>query len=162
MRKVTHTTNTTIHFDPAHKGAPYTVDGIHYMNGGNVNEAAVNEWLGKGFGYDTAHVSFDQGSDIEELHASVKSSGASLACLYGETKEQIIAEYFKRTASRQWIYVVRVDEEFWFYFMTKEEFSEMLEKFATTAKESGSHKLKVRFNKTSGKMIKWLEEKVEV
>ena len=161
MRKATYTTTTAIKYDPTHKGAPYTVDGIHYFNNGNKLEAVINEWCGNGFGFDTKAVSFDKGSDVEKLHASVKSSGASLACLYGETKEAIIAEYFERVASRLWIYVVEIDGEFWIYQMDRAEFAEMLEKFATTAKESGSHKLKVRFNKTSGKMIKWLEEKVE-
>lgn len=160
MRKATYTTTTAIKYDSAHKGAPYTVDGIHYFNNGNKLEAVVNEWCGHGFNFDTKGVSFDKGSDIEELHASVKSSGASLACLYGETKEAIITEYFQRTASRLWIYVVEIDGEFWIYQMNQAEFAEMLDKFATTTKESGNHKLKVRFNKTSGKMIKWFEEKV--
>ena len=84
MKKSIYTCKTAVHFNPGHKGAPYTVDGIHYFNDGNRHEAVVSEWAGYGFSYDNDHIPFDKGSDIEELNASVKSSGASLACLYGD------------------------------------------------------------------------------
>ena len=89
-----------------------------------------------------------------------KSSGASLACVYGNTKEQIIEEYFENVHSILWLFVVNVDEEIIEYHMNAEEFREFLEEWATTAKESGSHLTKVRIKKTSGKMLRWLEARV--
>lgn len=158
MKKSVFTSKTAVHFDPAHKGAPYTVDGVHYFNDGNRHEAVVSEWAGYGFGYDNDHVPFDKGSDIEELNASVKSSGASLACLYGDDKASIIAEYFARVHSTMWIYSIEVDGEFWFYQMNADEFKEFLEEFSGLTRESGKEiRYKVRLKKTSSKMIKWLE-----
>jgi hypothetical protein len=102
------------------------------------------------------------GSDIEELNASVKSSGASLACLYGSDKAEIVREYFARVHSTMWIYVVEVDSEFWLYQMNAEEFRAMLEEFSGLARESGKEiRYKLRLKKTSSKMVKWLEERVE-
>ena len=45
--------------------------------------------------------------------------------------------------------------------MNATEFREFLENWAGLTKESGSENLKVRIKKTSGKMIKWMEERVE-
>ena len=158
MKKSTYTCKTAVHFNPDHKGAPYTVDSIHYFNDGNRHEAVVSEWAGYGFSYDNDHVSFDKGSDIEELNASVKSSGASLACLYGDDKASIIAEYFTRVHSSMWIYSIEVDSEFWLYQMNADEFKEFLEEFSGLTRESGKEiRYKVRIKKTSGKMIKWFE-----
>lgn len=158
MKKSVYTCKTAVHFNPEHKGAPYTVDSIHYFNDGNRHEAVVSEWAGYGFSYDNDHVSFDKGSDIEELNASVKSSGASLACLYGDDKASIIAEYFARVHSSMWIYSVEVDGEFWLYQMNADEFKEFLEEFSGLTRESGKEiRYKVRIKKTSGKMIKWFE-----
>lgn len=158
MKKSIYTAKTAVHFNPDHKGTPYTVDGIHYFNNGNRHEAVVSEWAGYGFGYDNDHVPFDKGSDIEELNASVKSSGASLACLYGDDKASIIAEYFARVHSTMWIYSIEVDGEFWFYQMNADEFKEFLEEFSGLTRESGKEiRYKVRLKKTSSKMIKWFE-----
>lgn len=162
MKKSVYFVRTAVHFNPDHKGAPYTVDGVHYFNDGNRHEAAVSEWAGYGFGYDNDHVPFDKGSDIEELNASVKSSGASLACLYGNDKASVIAEYFARVHSTMWIYSIEVDGEFWFYQMNADEFKEFLEEFSGLTRESGKEiRYKVRLKKTSGKMVKWLEERLE-
>ena len=162
MKKSVFVSRTSVHFDPTHKGAPYSVDSAHFFNFGNYAEAVVNEWAGYGFGFDTYAVPFDKGSDIEELNASVKSSGASLACLYGSDKADIIREYFARVHSTMWIYVVEVDSEFWLYQMNAEEFKTMLEEFSGLTRESGKEiRYKLRLKKTSSKMVKWLEERVE-
>ena len=48
MTKTEYTINFKFAFDPAHKGAPYTLDGEHYMNGGEFAEVA--DKMVKGFG----------------------------------------------------------------------------------------------------------------
>lgn len=161
MKKSIFVSKTAVHFNPEHKGAPYTVNGKNFFNFGNYAEAVVSEWAGYGFSYDNDHIPFDKGSDIEELNASVKSSGASLACLYGDDRNSIIAEYFARVHSTMWIYAMQVDNEWWLYQMTAEEFKEFLEEFGGLVRESGKEiRYKVRLKKTSSKMVKWFEERL--
>lgn len=159
MKKVNYTVRANYGYNPEHKGAPYFVED-KFFNFGNLCECAVSEWAGQGFGYDTKAVPFDKGSDIESINASVKSSGASLACLYGTSKEDIIDEYFNRVHSTEWIYVVEIDGEFNFYMMDANEFRAFLNEWATMARESDGVRFKVRFKKTSGKMIAWMDERV--
>ena len=162
MVKHIHQLQTSVRFVPDHKGAPYTVDGRHFFNAGNFAECAVNEYEGFGFGYDTHAVPFDKGSDIEPLRMSVKSSKFSLACLYGTDRDSIIAEYFRRCHSKVWRYVVQVDSEFWFYDMNQAEFAEFLDVWSIASRaDSKTDLLKVKGKATSGKMLQWLEERVE-
>lgn len=138
------------------KGAKFLV-GESHKNNGELLE--LIEIFNYGFDIPKRNLAFDVGSDIAELNASVKSSGASLACLYGETKEQIIAEYFKRVASTMWIWLefnqdTQIVTE---YRMNRFEFEKFLNNFSVLATESKTHKTKVRFRKTSKKMIEWLE-----
>lgn len=147
-------------FNPAHKGAPYLLNG-HYCNHGQLMEACTSYAYGFGLQFDSKAVPFDEGSDLEEIQASVKSSNASLACLYGETLEGIIEEYFARTASKLWIYSTEIDGQLYCYEMNAEEFKSYLENFGRLAKESGKSVLKIRTLKESGKLVRWLEERVE-
>ena len=43
MTKTEYTINFKFAFDPVHKGAPYTLDGEHYMNGGEF-ESFLDNW----------------------------------------------------------------------------------------------------------------------
>ena len=159
MERITYTLKSEYGYDPAHKGAPYIVNG-RPANGGNFIEAAANECFTGVFGYDTYAVPFDKGSDIEAISASVKSSGASLACLYGDTMEEIVNEYFERVHSTTWVYGVQIDSIFQFYLMNADEFRMFLNEWAGLARESGpTVRYKVRIKKTSGKMVAWLDEK---
>ena len=159
MYKINYTAKSAYSYDPAHKGAPYIVNG-RPCNYGNLCECIVSEWSGSGFGYDTKAVPFDAGSDIECRNASVKSSGASLACLYGTDKDAIINEYFSRVHSTEWIYVAELDGEWLLYIMNADEFKSFLTEWAGLTKESDGKRFKVRFKKTSSKMLSWLDERV--
>ncbi len=65
-------------YDADRKGAKYSIDGGNkWLNGGEFNEAIFNDCLGFECAKD-ANTPFDVGSDIEELHMSVKSSKATL------------------------------------------------------------------------------------
>ena len=77
MTKTEYTINFKFTFDPTHKGAPYTLDGEHYMNSGEFAEVADKMVKGYGSKKD-ANTPFDKGSDIEETNTSVKSSKATL------------------------------------------------------------------------------------
>lgn len=159
MKRVFYSVKSAYDYNPAHKGAPYVVNG-KACNFGNLCECVASEWAGCGFGYDTKAVPFDMGSDIESRNASVKSSGASLACLYGTDKNAIINEYFARVHSTEWIYVVELDGEWVLYIMNADEFKSFLIKWAGLTRESDGERFKVRFKKTSGKMLNWLDERV--
>lgn len=169
MLKATYKVKSNYEFDPSHRGAPYVYArdkyATYYMNFGNLCECAANEFFFGEFSYDIFCVPFDKGSDIEldnDINISVKASGSALACLYGESVEAITAEYFARTHSNRWLYVAQVDGEFILYLMNIDEFKEFISTFGKLERESGTaDKMKVRFKKTSGKMLKWFDERVE-
>lgn len=162
MFKIEYKISIPFTYDASHRGAPYSLDGgLTHKNGGEFCESVAKHHRGLDYKVNPA-TSFSEGSDIESLNASVKSSGASLACLYGTNKEEILNEYFARVHSTLWIYMVNIDNESMIeYHMDSTEFRAFLNEWSGLAKESGGKNLyKVRIKKTSGKMIKWLEEKV--
>ena len=159
MKKINYSVKSSFGYNPEHKGAPYVVNGKP-CNYGNLAECVVSEWADGVFGYDTKAVPFDKGSDIESRKASVKSSGASLACLYGSDKDAIIAEYFARVHSTEWIYATELDGNWNLYIMNADEFKSFLNEWAGLARESDGLRYKVRMKKTSGKMLSWLDERV--
>lgn len=161
MKKIEYRVEIPFIYD-GHKGAPYSFDGgLTHKNGGEFCESVAKHHRGLDYIVNPA-TSFSEGSDIESLKASVKSSGASLACLYGTDKEKILDEYFLKVHSTLWIYMVNIDNESMIeYHMNADEFRTFLNEWSGLAKESGGKNLyKVRIKKTSGKMIKWLEERV--
>ena len=154
MKKTTYTLNVNYQFVADHKGAPYTFDGEHFMNAGEFKEAIRKAVAGLECKKD-ANTPFDKGSDIEEFNTSVKSSGATISPVKGDTLEGIMTEYFERVHSDNWDYVTLVDEEVIVYNMNAEEFKEFVEEFGRV----NSRKV-VRLIKESGRMIRWFEERV--
>ena len=154
MKKTTYTLNVNYQFVAEHKGAPYTFDGQHFMNAGEFKEAIRKAAAGLECKKD-ANTPFDKGSDIEEYNTSVKSSGATISPIKGDTLEGIMTEYFERVYSDNWDYVTLVDEEVIVYNMEKEEFMEFVREFGRI----NTRKV-VRLIKESGRMIRWLEERI--
>lgn len=158
MTSTTYTNPITYTYDTEHSGAHYFFNG-KYANCGEFLESVAKAHRGLDYTVNPT-TSFDKGSDIESEKASVKSGGASLACLYGDTKEEIIKEFFERVASEKFIYITMVEDNITEYEMNKTEFKNFLDEFGTLAKESGGKDLqKVRIRKTSTKMVKWFEER---
>ena len=148
-------------FNNEKKGSKYSVDGGQtFKNHGEYMESVAKYHRGLDYLVNPA-TSFDKGSDIESLRASVKSSNASLASVYGFSFDNIIKEYFTRVHSTLWIFMIDIEDKIIEYHMNKIEFEKFLYEWATLAIESGSHLTKIRIKKVSGKMIKWLEENVE-
>lgn len=159
MNKYTYTNTMPYEYDPNHSGAHYRINGSEkYKNNGEFAESVV-KWHRGLYTEVNPNTSYDTGSDIEEMNASVKSSGASLARLYGDY-ETIKKAYFSNVHSTLWIYVTITDNEVTEYHMNAKEFEEFLNRWHEMAIESGSHLSKVRIKKTSAKMIKWFEERV--
>lgn len=158
MKKYSYTNTMPYAFDPNHTRAHYLI-GDKYKNHGEWLESVAKFHRGLEYIVNPA-TSYDEGSDIESLNASVKSSGASLACIYGDY-EAIKATYFANVHSTLWIYMENIGEEIAEYHMDRGEFEEFLDNFSELARESGSHLTKIRIRKTSLKMLRWLEERVK-
>lgn len=156
MKRTESTINFKFHFDPTHKGAPYTLDGEHWMNGGEFAEVADKMVKGLGSKKD-ANTPFDKGSDIEETQTSVKSSKATLtSAQIGYDFDSIKNCYFARVHSTNWDYVIIMDDSVIIYNMNASEFSEFLTNWSTYNKDRNV----IRIKATSAKMVNWLEERV--
>lgn len=155
MKKATYEINVAYTFDPAHKGANYTFDGEHWTNGGEFAEVITKSVLGFEAKKD-ANTRYDVASDIEEINASVKSSRFTLVNFsLADTFEESIERYFETVHSTQWIYTVVIEDMVTLYYMNRKEFSDFL--FTFTALNERNV---VRCKATSGKMLKWFEERI--
>ena len=156
MTKTIATMPINYKYDADHARAHYLIEGeTAYKNGGEFAEIVCKAIRGFKAEKD-ANTKFDKGSDIEETRTSIKSSGCGLTDeKLADNRDDFLAEYFRRTHSTNVDYVIIIDEEVSIYNMDMNEFREFTNKFATWDK----HSTKVRI-KTSGKMIKWFEERV--
>lgn len=152
MKKTTAIIPFGFQFDSTHKGAPYTMDGTHYMNGGEFKEIVAKAITGHMGGKD-ANTRYDKGSDIPELRASVKSSKATLVnMVLADTFSESVNVYFENVHSTCFIWVSVIEDMATLYTMDADEFRTFLYKFASL-NERGY----VRFKAESGKMIAFLE-----
>lgn len=157
INKKQYEINIPYHYNASHKGAPYTLDGVKYFNGGELHEIVTKAVLGYNAEKD-ANTAFDKGSDIEELSASVKSGKATLtSAVLGNDYTSVKSVYFDRVHSSLWIYSVITDNIVTLYFMDKKAFSAFLDNFSYFDK---TRKV-IRIKDTSGKMIAWLDREVK-
>lgn len=141
--------------DASHKGAPYTLDGEHYMNYGQFAQVLVDHRL-TGQTRKPDNIPFDADSDIPELSISVKSFRFTLAsALKGDDLETILEEYSDKVASHTWAYAEVVGDELHTYFMDKAEFIDFCRAFA----EVNERKV-VRGKRQRVAILKWLDERV--
>ena len=155
MKKLTRDINMVYRFDPAHKGANYTFDGIHWTNGGEFAEIITKAVLGLDAKKD-ANTAYNVASDIPEMNASVKSSRFTLVNMkLADTFEETLKIYFETVHSTMWIYTVVIDNTANLYMMNREEFEEFLNNFSSL-----NERQLVRCRATSGKMIAWLENRL--
>jgi hypothetical protein len=155
MKKEVRTITIDYTYDTAHKGTNYTLDGQHWMNGGEFAEVITKSVLGYEAKKD-ANTSYDIASDIEELNASVKSSRFTLVNkVLADTFDETVNKYFETVHSTVWIYTVVMEETATLYYMTAEEFREYLYKFTALNERNV-----IRAKATSGKMIAWFESKL--
>lgn len=154
MKKMVYEMTISYKFNAEHKGAPYTFDGIHYINAGEFKEAVRKALAGFACEKD-ANTPFDEGSDIEETNTSVKSSNATISPIRGESVDEIMKEYFERVHSDNWDYVTIIDEMVIVYNMNADEFNEFVREFGKV-----NERKVVRLKKESSKMIKWFEDRM--
>lgn len=155
MKKMIFELNLNYSYDKEHKGAHYLVNGKH-LNTGEFTEVATKSGLGYEAKKD-ANTAYNEGSDIPELNASVKSSRFTLtSSKLADTFEKSIEIYFQNVHSTVWIYATIIENMINLYFMNKEEFKSFLESFSSL-NERGV----IRGKATTAKMLAWLEGKVE-
>lgn len=153
MKKSVYTVSKSYTFDPAHKGAPYTFDGLRYVNGGEWKEVEFKAALGYAAVKD-ANGRYDMTDDVPEIGASVKSSKATLVNkVLGESFSEVKAVYMATVHSTRWVWVSIRDEELTAYYMDKAEFSRFLD---TWAGFDNDRKV-IRFKAESNKMLQWLD-----
>jgi len=151
--KVKGKVNLSYIYDAARKGAKYSINGgKSWLNAGEFMEAVAKAMHGLDAGKD-ANTRFDEGSDVPEFHASVKSSKASLTnCKLADDFEGSVRAYFEQVASSEFWYVTMVDELATVYKMNAKTFERFIRKFAKL-NERGV----IRFATTSAKMLAWLD-----
>ena len=153
--KMTREINLSYTYDATRKGAKYTINGVNWLNGGEFAEAVAKSIHGLDPHKD-ANTRFNEGSDVPEFHASVKSSKASLTNMkLADSFEDSIAAYFEQTASSEFWYVTIIDELATIYKMNATKFERFLRKFSKL-NERGV----IRIATTSSKMLAWLDTNV--
>jgi hypothetical protein len=156
MTRTEYTIKTAYIFDPAHKGAPYSLNGgENWTNGGELKEVLLKACLGFEAKKDACG-SYDKTDDVPEIGASVKSSKATLVNkVLGYDFESVKRHYFATVHSTQWVYVSISDETLIAYYMNAEEFEKFMDNWASFDKD----RKVIRFKTESGKMIRWLDER---
>lgn len=159
MKHTTYEIPFAYKYEAERKGSKYQIKGSDtYCNYGEFKESICKAHRLLDYLHNPT-TRFDEGSDIESERASVKSSKASLACLYGTDLNEILNEYFSKVASTKWIWVEIIDEKVHEFEMNKTEFREFCEIFGRVSKESGCDRQKVKFLAFSSKMWTWFESK---
>lgn len=155
MKKLVAEINLSYTFNTEHKGANYSVDGEHWINGGEFAEIVTKSVLGYKAEKD-ANSRYDKASDIEELNASVKSSRFTLVnMVLADSFEESINRYFETVHSSLWIYTILIDDRAHLYYMNREEFKAFLFQFASL-----NERKVIRGKATSSKMVRWFEERL--
>lgn len=150
--KMVRELNVKFTFDPARKGAKYSLDNLHWMNGGEFAEVVAKAVHGLEAGKD-ANTRFDEGSDVPEYNASVKSSKASLTNMkLADSFEESLQVYFERVHSTEFWYVTITDEIVTIYKMNAAKFERFLRKFGKLNERNI-----IRIAATSSKMLAWLD-----
>lgn len=151
--KMVSKVNLEYTYDAGRRGAKYSLNGgKNWLNGGEFAEAAAKAAHGLEAGKD-ANTRFDEGSDVPEYHASVKSSKASLTnCKLADDFDGSVKAYFEQVASTEFWWVEVKGEQVAIYKMGASLFEKFIRKFSKL-NERGV----IRFASTSSKMLAWLD-----
>lgn len=158
MKKAEFALNREYIFNPEHKGAPYSLNGgENWMNHGDLCEAMFKSVLGLEAKKDACG-SYDKTDDVPELGASVKSGNCTLVNkVLGYDFDSVKKFYFATCHSTSWVWVSIKDETLTAYYMSREEFENFMDNWASFAKD----RKVIRFKKESLIMLNWLEQRVD-
>lgn len=155
MRKMTFENTMTYIYEANRKNAKYSIDGGEkYMNHGEYAECLAKYVLGFEARKD-ANTAFDKGDDIPELKASVKSWGCGLTDCKDMTKEPeaFMKEFWERDHSENFIWVDDYADMVDLWIMSRNEFVQFVNRFATWDTYCEKYRIKVCRNKINA----WLE-----
>lgn len=165
MKKMLIKYNVKVLYDPLRPKAHYSLDGVHWMNAGELAECLLKA----GFGLEPrkdASTRYDVEDDIPTLNASVKAHKFSLCnVVLGETREETIEKFFATVHANKFYYVAnetekRMNGELEVYEMSKDEFREFVELFG--AWEEGRKIVRGNVTKAVGGILPmkvWLKRK---
>lgn len=134
-----------------------TIERIYKNNGAHAQQALDFTLTGHIRPHD--NVKWNEGSDIPELHMSVKTDRFTLASdLIGETISDKVDDYFNRTASNVFAYVATTGIA---YIMNPTEFKAFMLTFCKLERDSSKNggRMKVRFPHETEKVREWLSQK---
>ena len=142
----------------------YTAERIDRKNAGDAREWAVcRHYMVERTAHDS--LAYDKGSDLDAggKHISIKSSAFTLMsgnlCKGRDTFDGIWNLYAERVHSDTFAYVTL---DFTVYEMNLDEFKRFVYAFGYVERESAKNggAMKIRLRKESGKMLRWLADKV--
>lgn len=144
-------------YDANRNNAHYSFDGEKFMNGGEFAEC-VDKFVRGYAPVKDGNTPYDVDSDIPELGISVKSQRCGLTDKrLADNFEDFKKVFFKNVHSWLFDWAVILDDDIIIYTMNKKEFREFVDTFS----HWDEHDRKVRFYKTTIKMLKWLDARVE-
>ena len=160
MTKETYKNTLEYTYNPNHSRSHYLIKGCtSYCNRGELLESIAKTHRGLWTPHNPT-TAFDEGSDIESEHTSVKSSDGHFARnLNGYTYSEQIKDFFRRVASKKFLWM-EFDEKTQMvteYLMTKREFGAFVYRFSRVMRSYSNGTEKPRFRPTSKTMIEWLE-----
>ena len=146
-------------FDASRAQAKYSINGgASWMNHGEFCERIAKAILGYAPTKDA--VAFDEGYDLPELKASIKS----VRCGLTERKDMprnpvdFMREFWAREIAERYIYVCDHGDYMTLYTMNPREFREFVSEFARW----DAYCVKFRINTCDSKVERWLMESFEV
>ena len=136
-----------------HRGAPYTIDGNHFLNYGQlVQIARISVKTGQMTKPD--NIRYDLDSDLTEYGESIKSAKATLVNMYlGDSLESVLNAYRATTHSQIHSWCNLQGNELTAYIMDTDEFIEFTRLFG---RYDHSRKV-VRYKTHSSLMVQWFE-----
>lgn len=133
--------------------AHYTVDGVRFMNHGDLMEIACKAAHGLEAVKD-ASTPFYKASDIPEYKASVKSADCSLFNMkLADTFEASAEKYLEMDVSTTFWFAQDIGEELWIYKMNEAEYREFVYNFCRWDK----HEHKIKGPAFTKKLMCWFE-----
>ena len=162
MKKVSYINEMPYTFDAVHPVAHYRLKSGKYRNRGEILESIAKYHRGI-FTEVNKNTSWNNGSDMEELNASIKSSKACIGRNFKGIHDpnQQIKAYFKGVASSLFIWM-EWDEKTQMvteYHMNKREFGAFVNEFTQFVRDSKMTDLAIRFRASSNKMRMWLDSR---
>ena len=153
MEKMVTKMPISYRYNAAHSGAHYTLDGVKYMNHGDLMEVACKAAHGLEAKKD-ASTPFYAAADIPEYSASVKSSEASLFNMnLGDTFEVAAEAYLTKDASTSFWFAQDIGEDLVIYKMNEAEYRTFVYDFCRWDK----HSKKIKATKLTRKLLNWFE-----